>query len=106
MVISHSLCPLLHLKVSYRTIIITTATSIQKCSYNLSDKTMCYSYKDRLILVNTRVLRLESLRMLLALSVRYGFKLHQVDITTAFLNGHVDEGVYMAQPDGFVSTGN
>lgn len=52
------------------------------------------------------VVRQESLRVLLTLSVRYGFKLHQVDVTTAFLNGNLEEEVYMAQPDGFVSTGN
>ncbi len=28
-----------------------------------------------------------SLRILLALSVQYGLKIHQVDVTTAFLNG-------------------
>ena len=44
----------------------------------------------------------ESLRVLIALSVQYGLKLHQVDVTTAFLNGNLEEEVYMAQPNGFV----
>ena len=51
------------------------------------------------------VARQESLRVLLALSVQYKLKLHQVDVVTAFLNGNLEEEVYMAQPEGFVSPG-
>ena len=51
------------------------------------------------------VVRLESLRVLMALSVQYGLKLHQVDVTTAFLNGNLEEEVYMLQPKGFVVDG-
>ena len=48
------------------------------------------------------VVRQESLRVLVPLSVQCGLKLHQVDVTTAFLNGNLEEEVYMAQPKGFV----
>ena len=51
------------------------------------------------------VARQEYLRVLLALSVQDGLKLHQVDVVTAFLNGNLEEEVYMAQPEGFVSQG-
>ena len=51
------------------------------------------------------VARLESLRTLVALSVQKGLQLHQVDITTAFLNGILEEEVYMHQPEVFVSKG-
>lgn len=47
------------------------------------------------------VARLESLRVLIALSVQHGLKLHQVDVTTAFLNGTLEEEVLMKQPEGF-----
>ena len=51
------------------------------------------------------VVRLESLRALIALGVQYGLKLHQVDVTTAFLNGELEEEVYMRQPKGFSTPG-
>ena len=49
--------------------------------------------------------RLESVRALISLSVQQGLKLHQVDLTTAFLNGELEEVVYMKQPEGFVIPG-
>ena len=50
-------------------------------------------------------MRLESVRALIALSVEYGLELHQVDVTTAFLNGELEEEVFMEQPDDFVTPG-
>ena len=51
------------------------------------------------------VVRQESLRMLVALSVQHNLELHHVDVTTAFLNGVLEEEVYMQQPKGFVKPG-
>ena len=48
------------------------------------------------------VVRQESLRLLLAMSVQQGMKLHHVDVNTAFLNGTLEEEVYIQQPKGFV----
>ena len=44
------------------------------------------------------VARLNSLRTLLALSAETGMKLAQLDVTTAYLNGHIDTTIYMEKP--------
>ena len=51
------------------------------------------------------VVRFESLRTVIALTVQNGMKMHQMDVTTAFLNGELQEEVYMKQPEGFVAEG-
>ena len=51
------------------------------------------------------VVRLESVRTLNALSAQLGLQLHHVDVTTAFLNGKLDEDVFIKQPEGFVAPG-
>ena len=50
-------------------------------------------------------MRFESLRTVIALAVQNGLKLHQMDVTTAFLNGELKEEVYMKQPEGYVVKG-
>jgi hypothetical protein len=47
------------------------------------------------------VARLESIRILLAYATYHGFKLYQMDMKNAFLNGRIKEGVYVEQPPGF-----
>jgi hypothetical protein len=47
--------------------------------------------------------RLEAIRILLTFSVAKGFKLHQMDVKSAFLNGVLEEEVYVRQPLGFES---
>jgi hypothetical protein len=49
------------------------------------------------------VARLEAIRILLAFSVAKGFKLHQMDVKSAFLNGVLEEEVCLRQPPGFES---
>jgi hypothetical protein len=46
---------------------------------------------------------LEAIRILLTFSVAKGFKLHQMDVKSAFLNGVLEEEVYVRQPPGFES---
>jgi hypothetical protein len=46
---------------------------------------------------------LEAIRILLAFSMAKGFKLHQMDMKSAFLNGVLEEEVYVRQPPGFES---
>lgn len=43
----------------------------------------------------------ESIRFLLALAVRRNYLLYQFDVKTAFLNGNLEEELYMLQPEGF-----
>jgi hypothetical protein len=49
------------------------------------------------------VSRLEAIRILLAFSVAKRFKLHQMDVKSAFLNGVLEEEVYVRQAPGFES---
>ena len=52
------------------------------------------------------VVRPESVRSVIALACNKGLKLHQMDITTAFLNGDLNEEVYMTQLEGFCTDGS
>ena len=47
------------------------------------------------------VARLESIRILLAYASHHNFKLQQMDVKSAFLNGPLNELVYVKQPPGF-----
>jgi len=47
------------------------------------------------------VARLEAVRLLLAYASMNRFKLYQMDVKSAFLNGYIDEEVYVSQPQGF-----
>ena len=40
--------------------------------------------------------------MFLALAVYKGFKIYQIDVKLAFLNGNLEEEVYREQPNGFI----
>jgi hypothetical protein len=44
---------------------------------------------------------LESVHILLAYATHHGFKLFQMDVKRAFLNGHIKEEVYVEQPPSF-----
>ncbi|GJW16019.1 retrovirus-related pol polyprotein from transposon TNT 1-94 [Tanacetum coccineum] len=48
------------------------------------------------------VARLESIRILLAYACAHDFKLYQMDVKSAFLNGFINEEVFVAQPPGFI----
>ena len=45
--------------------------------------------------------RLEAVRLLLVLTYMSGFKLFQMDVKSAFLNGFINEEVYVSQPPDF-----
>jgi hypothetical protein len=51
------------------------------------------------------VARFESLRLLLALAALENWEIHQMDVKSAFLNGVLNEEIYMEQPQGFIAAG-
>ena len=51
------------------------------------------------------VARLTTIRVLLSLTASYGLIVHQMDVKTAFLNGELEEEIYIDQPNGFVANG-
>ena len=46
----------------------------------------------------------DSLQIIMALVAHFDFDLHQMDVKTKFLNGNLEEEVYMKQPEGFSSS--
>ena len=51
------------------------------------------------------VVRYSSIRTLLAFAVQNGMIIHQMDVVTAFLNGTLDEDIYMEQPPVYIKKG-
>ncbi|XP_077246057.1 uncharacterized protein LOC143885902 [Tasmannia lanceolata] len=51
------------------------------------------------------VARITSVRLLIALTAIHKLVIHQMDVKTAFLNGDLEEEVYMEQPEGFITPG-
>ena len=47
----------------------------------------------------------DSFRIIMAFVAHSDLELHQMDVKTAFLNGDLEENVYMTQPKGFVVEG-
>ncbi|XP_077247228.1 uncharacterized protein LOC143886944 [Tasmannia lanceolata] len=44
---------------------------------------------------------LKSIRILLAIAAHYDYEIWQMDVKTAFLNGNIQDDIYMVQPEGF-----
>ena len=49
------------------------------------------------------LVRISSIRILLALASIHNMFTHQMDVKTAFLNGNLEEKIYMDQPKGFIA---
>jgi hypothetical protein len=47
------------------------------------------------------IARLDVIRIVLSFAASKGFKLYQMDVKCAFLNGVIQEEVYLRQPPGF-----
>lgn len=51
------------------------------------------------------VTRLETVLLLLALVAKQSWEVHHLDVKTTFLNGEIEEEIYVSQPEGFVKKG-
>ena len=49
------------------------------------------------------VAMLKSIRILLSIAACLDYEIWQMDVKTVFLNGYLEEDIYMAQPDGFIN---
>ena len=58
----------------------------------------CVDYFDTYSLVT----RITSIRMLIAIAALHNLETHQMDVKIAFLNGELNEEIYMEQPEGFI----
>jgi hypothetical protein len=45
------------------------------------------------------------IQVLLSLATSHGLLIHQMDVKTTFLNGELEEEIYMTRSDGFVVKG-
>ncbi|GJV34434.1 retrotransposon protein, putative, ty1-copia subclass [Tanacetum coccineum] len=45
---------------------------------------------------------IKAIRILISIAAFYDYEILQMDVKTAFLNGYLDEDIYMVQPEGFV----
>jgi hypothetical protein len=51
------------------------------------------------------VVRLTTIYVLLSLATSQGLLVHEINVKTTFLNGELEEKIYMIQPDGFIVKG-
>ncbi len=51
------------------------------------------------------VAKLSSFRSMIALAARYGWKARQLDVKSAYVNGELEETIYMKQPPGSARPG-
>ena len=51
------------------------------------------------------MVRLTTVRVVLAMCATFDLHLEQLDVKTAFLHGELEEEIYMLQPEGFIETG-
>nr|GFB20766.1 zinc finger, CCHC-type [Tanacetum cinerariifolium] len=67
-----------------------------------------FRQKEGIEFINTYapVARISTIRLLLALVAIHDLVIHQMNVKTSFLNGDLDEKIYMKQPEGFMMPGH
>jgi hypothetical protein len=80
-------------------------SSIDKCKERLVAKG--YSQKEGLDYDDTfaPIDKLNTIRVLISLATKHNWKIHQLDVKSAFPNGDLKEEVYLVQPEGFFKKG-
>ncbi|GJW17928.1 retrotransposon protein, putative, ty1-copia subclass [Tanacetum coccineum] len=48
------------------------------------------------------VANIRAIRIFIAIAAFYDYEIWQIDVKTTFLNGYLDEDIYMVQPEGFI----
>lgn len=75
---------------------------------NLSQDWWLKDFPKRKVLItltHASVARIATIRLFIALASIHKLVIHQIDIKIAFLNGELDEEVYMKQPKDFIVKG-
>ena len=67
----------------------------------------CYTQKKGIDYEETfsPVAMLKSIRILLAIAASLDYEIWQMDVKTTFLNGSLEDDIYMQQPEGFIARG-
>nr|GEX73157.1 hypothetical protein [Tanacetum cinerariifolium] len=82
--------------------------NVEVKDYSLGDLNEPANYKAVILdLVNYKetfspIADIRAIRILIATSAFYDYEIWQMDVKTAFLNGYLNEDIYMVQPKGFV----
>nr|GEW91994.1 putative retrotransposon protein [Tanacetum cinerariifolium] len=54
-------------------------------------------------MLGSMIANIRAIRILIAIAAYYEYEIWQMDVKTVFLNGYLNEEVYMEQPEGFVN---
>jgi hypothetical protein len=79
--------------------------TIDKYKARLVDKGYTQKEDEDFFDTYSPVARLTTIHVLLSLAASHGLLVHQMDVKAAFLNGELEEEIYMTQPIGFVVKG-